>query len=152
MYSSISSWQYWVNTVCRMSPEFQQFRRVKSIIRYRPSGSSGFGRDKVRGSKRFPNPPAKITTGVSDKRWSFRTTDTDTSNNETSEDLEFGILESPNKGHRAEHLSSLVPHGDTVMFYRGASAPLRLRFGLLRIVRPVGFVCTLCVRAFEFML
>src|SRR5215467_368715 len=54
---------YCVSTKTRRSPEFTQFDRVMSMMRYTaPNGTAGLARSRVSGHSRSPWPPASSTT------------------------------------------------------------------------------------------
>ena len=56
---------YWVSTPMRRSPEFTQFDKAKSMIRYLPpKGTAGLARHLVRFIRREPAPPASTNTNV----------------------------------------------------------------------------------------
>src|SRR6266404_1424086 len=53
---------YCVNTNMRMTSELMQFEMGTSTSRYLPpSGTAGFDRSRVKGKRRLPAPPPRIT-------------------------------------------------------------------------------------------
>src|SRR5512134_592616 len=60
---SLSEWgRYCVSIMTSEIPEFTQFDRVKSMMRYLPAkGTAGFARFSVRTPSREPSPPARMT-------------------------------------------------------------------------------------------